>query len=243
MKFRASDVGYDVREVGDRNATANEQLFTLPIAETGSLSIPNDYTIVSADHDLGFAPVFWCFGRLNDGTTVTMPDFALGRVYVDSSKIYYEPYVDTPGEIYFYLFDWPLTRSLSPTTIKGAQNSFVGGGGDAENRTSKAGNSVISANVVNENINTNHKNLLIDRVVTGVSSGPELVTINHNLGYRPFVFFYTKYHGDIFWESFDLPIGDVMVSLCRVTSTTVDFLNNSGLVDYTCVIFKDEGVK
>lgn len=243
MKFRQSDVGYDVRDVGDRNSTANEQLYTLPIAETGYIDVPDDYSIVTKSHGRGFAPVFWCFARLNDGTTVTMPDFNIGRVYIDASNIIFEPYTDAPGRIYYYLFDWSLTRTLSPINVKTSQNSFVGGGGAAENRTSKPTKNIKTIDVIDENIDTNNKNLLIHSVVSNTMTAPSTVTVNHDLGYRPFVFWYIQFSDNDQWESFDVPIGDVIQSQCLVSDTQIQFYNTISIANrYTAVIFKDQGV-
>lgn len=197
--------GYDVNTAGDENLIYSSKWPLLKIYKQGSFVISSvTQTFVIAEHDLGFAPMFWFFANTDvsswAGLTIsrdTRSEFfgpiGDGALAIDSTKLTYTassfPFTSGPSEIYYYIFAIDLTKQFDAPIINvgGLQSGRRG----RVFKIAKEGKDISSDNLEDFVIHSDARSPLIHSVNPGVVRGGRFA-VYHNLGYNPMFFIYSK---------------------------------------------------
>lgn len=202
--IKLAQPGYDVKTAGDENLIYNSNWPLLKEYKYDTASFNVTQSNVITTHDLGFYPMFWFFsnstingwensGPVNIGRrSEFFGPSAGGTISITDSKLLYTPSLPTTGtlRIYYYIFAIDLTKQFTAPIIKvGA----VRGGEDSGFvfKIAKDTKDVSSTDLQDFIIHSRARSPLIHSVNPS-GAVVKSFTVNHNLGYLPMFFGYTK---------------------------------------------------
>lgn len=241
--------GYNIRTAGDENLIYSSLWPLLKIYKQDSYTA-SDVTqnAVIVDHDLPFPPMYWFFsnttinGWQNSGaiTNTTRSEFfgpiANGSISVTDSQLKFTAGLATTGslQLYYYIFALDLTKRFNAPIIKVGDVS----GGSNEKRVfkiAKPGKDIHSPNLEDYVVHSRARSPLVHSVTPGLVIGGEF-TVEHNLGYNPMYFPYTK-NADGSYEL--MPTGSGGTTRFRTDENKITFTESGSGRDMTIVVLKD----
>lgn len=206
--------GYDVKTAGDENLIYSSKWPLLKIYKHGSFRVPDvSQATTVTTHDLKFTPVFWYFSNAtlnawtngfgdvlaNEDRSEFFGPTGGGSFSIDGSKLNFIPEVFTMTgalNIYYYIFALDLTKQYTAPIIKIGAISGLGDDRFAF-KIAKRGKSVDSKRLDDFVVHSRARSPLIHSVNPGkvtedLGGGSYGFTVQHNLGYLPMFFGYTK---------------------------------------------------
>lgn len=239
--------GHDVKTAGDENLIYSSLWPLLKIYKSDPMTIGDvNASQVLAEHDLGFFPMFWFFsnsvisGWNNSGTQSSQDRSEFfgpsgnGSISSTENKLIYTPTSGTTGSLnlYYYIFALDLSKQFTaPITKVGS----VTGGSDPRFvfKLAKDTKNIDSNNLDDYIIHSRARSPLIHSV--NPSNGTtKSFTVQHNLGYLPMFFGYTK--GTNGYTL--IPTGQGGSSSFQSDENKITFADSGGK-EITIVILKD----
>jgi hypothetical protein len=240
--------GYDARTAGDENLIYSSLWPLFKIYRQGS-AIVDDVSAsqVLTTHDLSFVPVFWYFSNATinawsaSGTLATEERSEFfgatggGTLSMSDSRLSFSPTVGTASgslRLYYYIFALDITKQYIAPSIK--VGDISGARGKRVLKLAKPGKDVTSKNLEDFTIHSNARSPLIHSVNPSAGVVKEF-TVNHDLGYLPMFFGYSR-NADGSYSP--IPTGQGGASSFQSTEQTVTFANSGGK-EVTIVVLKD----
>jgi len=251
--LKVSQQGYDVKTCADKEMLLHSSFKHLKIYMEGSFTGKTAGQTV-ATHNLGYAPIF-CVLAWNSSQSRLLPT-------IDEDYLNYEcPRISSANLIqsssgnirtagYYYIFQEQLNQNYSPVSIQPTTTSQGTQVADYGMKSSKDTYDVKTAAVKNLIMTSGRKAAseqaklhIIHSITTGTyptGSDPWPITITHNLGYIPMVWWFLKEgeYGDSRWALITSH-GIVSAPTIDSTKTEINFDFEPLPGNYACVIFKD----
>ncbi len=204
--------GYDVKTVSDENVIYNSNWPLLKIYKQGSFTLTNPSTIINEiiPLDLGYPPAFWFFSNnaitdYNENFLTNIdrrseflgPAFTHGiRPAVTETSLVVDAPIAVNEKLYYYVFALDITKAYEAPIIKLGKATGGRAGGEVF-KIVKPNEDINSDNLEDFIIHSNARSPLIHAVYPGVakpdgSPGGYGFTYNHNLGYIPMFFAYSR---------------------------------------------------
>lgn len=243
---KTARAGYSVETANDRELSFNSEWPLLPIDSEGTFEVNKTLSapVTIYNHDLGYAPVFRVYYE-SGGEVYSLPNSGVigSNCTVDSDNLYWRDvyFSGTPMNLHWKVYRRPIETNLS-TDAYSLTGSNIQGEAKAQIVVARPGEDATSSDPRDISFNSEWKQLIIDSskyAVADTSDPSEYVlTITHNLGYRPM---YWGYYKDSNNEWRFLPAEDVYRA--TVTTTSLSYKLNTGLWGGTAptmalVIFK-----
>lgn len=228
--------GFDVKTAGDENLLYSSLWPVLSIYKEIPIKItnPNSDSIITG-HDLGYPPMFWDFMNFTNTSNTDGINFFSSLFSVNEKQLIYTapdtPATDTiQGMVYLFTLDLSKLFIAPTVDIGGVERTPS----ERSFKLSKFGESVYSSRLKDFVISTDARSPLIHSVNPGTVKGLSF-KVEHNLGYIPLSFAYSKSGG---YYSI-LATGGGGGSVLTSTDKYIQFSETADGRELTFVILKD----
>lgn len=242
---KVSRRGYDINTAKDYQQNYNSGFPMIPIVATGTFSQANNSAATIATHSLGFSPMFvilhddtatGSFGNGAVGESHMINNFLNNLFEMNDSILSHNGLGGASTTVgRYYIFGIDLEQSFTAPIVNSGTNDEVNE--DAKSygiKVAKEGKDVSSDDLRDFTIHSGTRAPLIHSVTYGTHTAATTETIDHNLGYIPFPFYYWKSQSVGKW--IHVPNQSVGVT---TTQATV-FNNAAGTGDeYALVLLKE----